>query len=107
MWDSVLLAYEDRSRVIPDGHRPHVIRRNGDVLRTVLVDGLVLGIWRASADAIEVQALDPFDDATLDDLDHEARELRLLVADREPTVFSRFGGRWDRLPAGPTITIGF
>ena len=42
MWDSVLLAYEDRSRVIPDEHRPHVIRRNGDVLPTVLVDGLVV-----------------------------------------------------------------
>lgn len=41
MWDSALLAYADRSRVIPDEHRPHVIRRNGDVLPTVLVDGLV------------------------------------------------------------------
>ena len=57
MWDSVLLAYEDRSRVIPDEHRPHVIRRNGDVLPTVLVDGLVRGVWRASTDAIEVRAL--------------------------------------------------
>ncbi len=106
MWDSVLLAYEDRSRVIPDEHRPHVIRRNGDVLPTVLVDGLVRGVWRASADAIEVRALDPLDDATLNDLDHEARELRRLLADREPTVFSRFGRWWDRLPEGPTITIG-
>ena len=106
MWDSVLLAYEDRSRVIPDAHRPHIIRRNGDVLPTVLVDGLVRGVWRASADAIEVRALDPLDDATLDALDHEARELRRLLADREPAVFSRFGGWWDRLPDGPTITIG-
>ena len=106
MWDSVLLAYEDRSRVIPDEHRPHVIRRNGDVLPTVLVDGLVRGVWRASSDAIEVRALEPLDDATLDDLDHEARELRRLLADREPAVFSRFGGWWDRLPDGPTIAIG-
>ena len=106
MWDSVLLAYEDRSRVIPDEHRPHVIRRNGDVLPTVLVDGLVRGVWRASVDAIEVRALDPLDDATLDVLDHEARALRRLLADREPAVFSRFGAWWDRLPEGPTITIG-
>ena len=49
MWDSVLLAYEDRSRVIPDAHRQHVIRRNGDVLPTVLVDGLVRGVWRSVA----------------------------------------------------------
>ena len=106
MWDSVLLAYEDRSRVLPDEHPPHVIRRNGDVLPTVLVDGLVRGVWRASADSIEVRGLEPLDDATLVALDHEARDLRRLLADREPTVFSRFGRWWDRLPDGPTITIG-
>lgn len=106
MWDSVLLAYADRSRVIPDEHRPHVIRQNGDVLPTVLVEGLVRGVWRASTDAIEVRALEPLDDATLDSLDEEARDLRRLLADREPAVFSRFGRWWDRLPDGPTITIG-
>ena len=106
MWDSVLLAYADRSRVIPDEHRPHVIRRNGDVLPTVVVEGLVRGVWRASTDAIEVRALEPLDDATLDSLDNEARDLRRLLADREPAVFSRFGRWWDRLPDGPTITIG-
>jgi hypothetical protein len=106
MWDSVLLAYADRSRVIPDEHRPHVIRRNGDVLPTVVVEGLVRGVWRASTDAIEVRALEPLDDATLDSLDEEARDLRRLLADREPAVFSRFGRWWDHLPDGPTITIG-
>ena len=106
MWDSVLLAYADRSRVIPDEHRPHVIRRNGDVLPTVMVNGLVSGVWRATADAIEVRALEPIDDATLESLDDEARDLRRLLADREPALFSRFGRWWDRLPDGPTITIG-
>ncbi|MEO6652993.1 MAG: winged helix DNA-binding domain-containing protein [Ilumatobacteraceae bacterium] len=106
MWDSVLLAYADRARVIPDEHRAHVIRRNGDVLPTVLVEGLVRGVWRASTDAIEVRALEPLDDATLDSLDEEARDLRRILADREPAVFSRVGRWWDRLPDGPTITIG-
>ena len=106
MWDSVLLAYADRSRVIPDEHRAHVIRRNGDVLPTVVVEGLVRGVWRASTDAIEVRALEPLDDATLDGLDKEARDLRRLLADREPAVFSRVGRWWDRLPDGPTIRIG-
>src|SRR5690606_40916501 len=41
MWDSVLLAYADRSRVLPEEYRPLVIRRNGDTLPTVLVDGHV------------------------------------------------------------------
>jgi hypothetical protein len=106
MWDSVLLAYADRTRLIPDEHRTHVIRRNGDVLPSVLVDGLVRGVWRASADAIEVRALEPLDDATLDGLDREARDLRRFLADREPAVFSRFAQWWDRLPDGPTITLG-
>ncbi len=106
MWDNVLLAYADRSRVIPDEHRPHVIRRNGDVLPTVLVDGVVRGVWRASTDAIEVRALEPLDDAILECLDDEARDLRRFLADREPAVFSRVGRWWDRLPDGPTITIG-
>lgn len=97
MWDNVLLAYANRSRVIPDEHRPHVIRRNGDVLPTVMVEGLVRGVWRASTDAIEVRALEPLDDATLDGLDREARNLRRFIADREPAVFSRFGKWWDRL----------
>jgi hypothetical protein len=106
MWDSVLLAYADRGRVIPDEHRVHVIRRNGDVLPAVLVEGLVRGVWRASSDAIEVRALEPLDDGTLADLDAEARDLRQLLTEREPTVFSRFGRWWDHLPDGPTIRIG-
>ena len=106
MWDSVLLAYADRSRVIPDEHRSHVIRRNGDVLPTVLVEGRVRGVWRATNHAIEVRALRPIDDATLDTLDHEARDLRRLLADREPAVFARVGQWWDRLPDAPTVVIG-
>ena len=38
MWDSALLAYADRSRVIPPEYRQLVIRRNSDVLPTLLVD---------------------------------------------------------------------
>ncbi|MFN8022993.1 MAG: winged helix DNA-binding domain-containing protein [Acidimicrobiales bacterium] len=106
MWDSVLLAYDDRSRVIPEAHRSHVIRRNGDVLPTVLVDGRVRGVWRASADAIELRAFDAIDDAAVSALDGEARDLRAMLADREPTVFSRYARWWDQLPAGPTIPLG-
>ncbi|MBK8335025.1 MAG: hypothetical protein IPL07_22420 [Acidimicrobiaceae bacterium] len=52
----MLLVHEDRL-VIPDEHRPHVIRRNGDVLPTVLVDGLVRGVWRLRPAQIEVRAI--------------------------------------------------
>jgi hypothetical protein len=50
MWDSILLAYSDASRVIAPEYRPLVTRRNGDVLPTLLVDGYVAGVWRPVAE---------------------------------------------------------
>jgi hypothetical protein len=44
-WDNVLLAFDDRARVLPDEHRRKVIARNGDVAQTFLVDGFVAGTW--------------------------------------------------------------
>jgi len=46
-WDNVLLAWADRTRVLPEQHRKKVIQVNGDVAQTFLVDGYVAGIWRA------------------------------------------------------------
>lgn len=46
-WDSALLAYAapERARILPDDLRTTVIRKNGDVLPTVLVDGFVSAAW--------------------------------------------------------------
>ncbi|HEX9990756.1 MAG TPA: winged helix DNA-binding domain-containing protein [Chloroflexia bacterium] len=46
-WDNLLLAYEsrDRERVLPREYHKTVIRVNGDVLPTILVDGKVAGAW--------------------------------------------------------------
>ncbi|MGA7910620.1 MAG: winged helix DNA-binding domain-containing protein [Candidatus Dormiibacterota bacterium] len=46
-WDNLLLAYERRERVLSDPVRKIVIRKNGDVLPTFLVDGTVAGAWEA------------------------------------------------------------
>jgi hypothetical protein len=62
MWDSALLAYADRSRIIPDEYRPLVIRRNGDVLPTILIDGRVAGVWRVVNGAVEATAFHPLTD---------------------------------------------
>ncbi len=56
MWDSVLLAYADRSRVIPPDYRRLFIHQNGDVLPTLLVDGYVAGVWRPAEGGIEATA---------------------------------------------------
>ncbi|HEX8917931.1 MAG TPA: winged helix DNA-binding domain-containing protein [Chloroflexota bacterium] len=46
-WDNLLLAYQRRERVLPEELRKTVIRKNGDVLPTFLVDGVVAGTWEA------------------------------------------------------------
>lgn len=105
MWDSTLLAYRDRSRIIPEHYRSHVIRRNGDVLPTVLVDGRVAGVWKGGADGIEVGAFEPFDADTWDALDNEARNIHTLLADRSLNVFGRLGTWWPKLPFTSTRLI--
>ena len=46
-WDSTILAYEapERTRILPERYRKTVIRKNGDVLPTFLIDGFVAGAW--------------------------------------------------------------
>ncbi|MEW2133817.1 winged helix DNA-binding domain-containing protein [Streptomyces sp. NPDC005435] len=45
-YDNLLLSHHDRTRVIPDEHRPRVFRPGGRVLPTVLLDGFVAGTWK-------------------------------------------------------------
>ena len=56
-WDNVLLAFADRTRVLPEEYRKTVIRTNGDVAQTFLVDGLVAGMWRVENGRV---VLEPF-----------------------------------------------
>jgi len=105
MWDSTLLAYADRSRLIPPDHRKVVIRQNGDVLPTVLVDGFVCGVWRPSEAGIAVRAFRQIPSAAWDGLEEEAGRLVALLDGRPPT-YGRYGHWWRRLPAGETRLLG-
>ncbi|MGW7081332.1 winged helix DNA-binding domain-containing protein [Streptomyces sp. NPDC054866] len=98
MWDSILLAYADRGRVIPPAYRPWVIRRNGDVLPTLLVDGQVAGVWRLLEDGIEATAFHPLPPAAWDELAKEAQSLTAFIGDREAAVYSRYHHWWAKLP---------
>ncbi|MEU6678802.1 winged helix DNA-binding domain-containing protein [Streptomyces sp. NPDC046925] len=102
MWDSVLLAYADRGRVIPPAYRPLVIRRNGDVLPTLLVDGHVAGVWRPVNGRIEATAFHPLTPAAWEGLAAEARALTVFLADREAAVYSRYHHWWAKLPEAET-----
>ncbi|MFE0736226.1 winged helix DNA-binding domain-containing protein [Streptomyces sp. NPDC058855] len=94
MWDSVLLAYADRGRVIPPAYRKHVIRVNGDVLPTLLVDGYVAGVWRPVDDGIEASAFHPLPETAWEGLAAEAAGLRALLAGRDPALYRRYGHWW-------------
>jgi hypothetical protein len=96
MWDNVLLAYRDRSRIVPEEHRRAVIRINGDVLPAVLVDGRVVGVWRAVEGGIEATAFDRLSDESWAGLESEASALVRFLADREPNVYSRYGHWWKK-----------
>lgn len=106
MWDSTLLAYADRSRIIPEEYRAHVIRRNGDTLPTLLVDGMVAGVWRVEDGAVEVSALRPLPEAAWAGIEQEAVALAEFVAQRDPSVYRRYRNWWTTLPAQQVRTFG-
>jgi hypothetical protein len=106
MWDSVLLAYADRGRILPPDYRQHVIRRNGDVLPTLLVDGHVAGVWRPLDGRIEATAFHELPDRAWADLDAEARAMVAFLADREPAAYRRYARWWSKLPAVEIRNLG-
>ena len=101
MWDSILLAYRDRSRVIPEDYRRLIIRNNGDVLPTLLVDGFVAGVWRPVDGGIEATAFHSLSRREWDDLAAEAAGLAHLLA-RDSNAYGRYNHWWSKLPEGDT-----
>jgi hypothetical protein len=107
MWDSTLLAYKDRSRIIPPDYRTVVMRNNGDVLPTLLVDGYVAGVWRPLEGGIEATAFQRISDDAWDGLEAEARSLTAFLAERDPSVYRRYGHWWAKgLPSYEVRTLG-
>jgi hypothetical protein len=79
-WDNVLLAWADRTRVLPERFRRTVIAQNGDVAQTFLVDGFVAGRWRVDEGRV---VLDPFENlprSAHHELDEEAARLEAFLA---------------------------
>ena len=83
-WDNLLLGYGRRERVLPAAYRSTVIRKNGDVLPTFLVDGFVAGTWeirRAKGSAsVTLSPFGRLPAATRRALAEEAERLAVFVA---------------------------
>lgn len=80
-WDNVLLAFADRTRVLPEQYRKAVIRVNGDVAQTFLVDGFVAGTWRVENGRVAIEPFAPLPGAAERDLAEEAERLEAFLAD--------------------------
>jgi hypothetical protein len=97
MWDSTVLAFADRTRIVADADRPRVIARNGDTLPVFLVDGVVAGRWWATAETGRTRIeLEPFRRLAAADrrsLEALADRLADFVAPHEPNVYARYQ-RW-------------
>ncbi len=84
-FDQLVLAHDDRSRVVPDAFRAQIVTKNLRVQATFLLDGVVAGLWTFKATRTRATlTLQPFARlaAKLPELDHEAEELaRFLEPD--------------------------
>jgi hypothetical protein len=84
-WDSLLLAHDVRTRVLPDEHRQAVIARNGDVPETFLVDGLVAGRWSFVAGRVDLEPFAPLPRAARRAVEEEARRLASFLREHGPS----------------------
>jgi hypothetical protein len=80
-WDNLLLAYADRTRVLPEEYRKKVIRMNGDVAQTFLVDGFVAGMWRVENGRVVLEPLAKLSRAAQGELKEEAERLEAFLAE--------------------------
>ena len=95
MWDSVLLAFADRTRIISDADRALVIAKNGDTLPSFTLDGRVAGLWWAEAEpgGRTRVVLEPFRRLGRSDrqaLESEGDRLAAFVEPLEPRVYGRY-----------------
>lgn len=78
-WDNALLAFADRTRVLADEHRKTVIKMNGDVAQTFLVDGFVAGMWRVDKGRVVLEPFAPLSRAVQRELRDEAGRLEAFL----------------------------
>jgi hypothetical protein len=79
-FDNVLLAYADRSRIVPEPHRKRLFTRNGIVPGSFLVDGRVAGTWRADGGVVTVSPWGHLTAAQTSEVEEEGTALAAFLA---------------------------
>ena len=79
-WDQLILAYDERRRILPAEVHSTVIRKNGDVRPTFLVDGVVAGLWNWKDGKVQLDPFAPLPRPARRELDDEARRLAAFLA---------------------------
>jgi hypothetical protein len=90
-WDSLLIAYAStgRARIVAPKHAAAIYKKNGDVLPTFLVDGMVAGLW--SAETVKGRAtlhIEPFATVPMQDRTALTDEAERLVGYLAPDAGS-------------------
>jgi Winged helix DNA-binding domain len=79
-WDNALLAWADRTRILPEAYRRAVIKMNGDVAATFLIDGFVAGTWAVDGGRVVVEPFARLARPTRRELDEETERLQAFIA---------------------------
>jgi hypothetical protein len=88
-WDNLLLAHDRRDRVLPEHLRRTVIGKNGNVLATFLVDGMVAGAWTAPRRGRATLTLTAFERLPARSRREVAREAEALLTWLRPDAAQR------------------
>ena len=79
-WDNVLLAYAVRTRVLPEKYRKTVIRMNGDVAQTFLIDGFVAGMWSVNKGRVVLAPFEKLSRSARVELEDESARLEAFIS---------------------------
>jgi hypothetical protein len=80
-WDNVLLAWADRTRIVPEPYRKTIIGTNGDVAQTFLVDGFVAGTWSVEKGRVLTVPFAPMSRAARHELSDEVARFEAFLGD--------------------------
>lgn len=93
-YDNLVLCHADRRRVVADEDRKKVFLSSARVRATVLLDGLVAGVWKIEktkkAAALIVEPFTPLSTEDRDALAEEGERLLRFATDGQPELDVRF-----------------